>query len=344
MPWVRLAGDGRGFVLTPSGRPFVPWGLNYGHAGRLLEDFWQRDWATLVKDFQDMKELGANVVRIHLQFGKFMDGPKQPNSKALDCLGRLVQLAETTGLYLDLTGLGCYRKADVPAWYDRLSEEERWSAQVAFWGAVASRCARSPAIFCYDLMNEPVVPGSKRQPGAWYSGKQLGGYDFVQFITLDPHGRPREQIARQWIKRLVSAIRAQDRRHLITVGLLPWDGKWGHLSGFVPEAVASELDFLSVHVYPEKGKAAQALAGLKKFAVGKPVVIEETFPLACSALELEDFLKQSRRLACGWMGHYDGMTIEQLQARRKAKTLSIGQALYLQWLELFRQLRPTMVP
>ena len=33
-----------------------------------------------------MKKLGANVVRIHLQIGKFMDGPDKPNDKALDRL------------------------------------------------------------------------------------------------------------------------------------------------------------------------------------------------------------------------------------------------------------------
>jgi hypothetical protein len=73
-----------------------------------------------------MKKLGANVVRVHLQLGKFMDGPDKPNAKALDHLAKLVRLAETTGLYLNLTGLGCYHKKDVPAWYDKLAEKDRW--------------------------------------------------------------------------------------------------------------------------------------------------------------------------------------------------------------------------
>ena len=74
----------RGFVLAPSGRPFTPWGLNYGHDGRLIEDFWEVKWPLLVKDFRDMKGLGANVVRVHLQFGKFMAAADKPNAKALD--------------------------------------------------------------------------------------------------------------------------------------------------------------------------------------------------------------------------------------------------------------------
>src|SRR5207244_12510619 len=116
---------------------------------------------------------------------------------------------------------------------------------------------------------------------------------------FDPAGRPREQIARDWIRTLSAAIRKQDKNHLITVGMLPWDPKWRHLSGFVPQTVAPELDFISVHIYPQKEKVAEALEGLQKFAVGKPLVIEETFPLTCGIDELRTFLLDSRPFACG---------------------------------------------
>ena len=56
--------------------------------------------------------------------------------------------------------------------------------QARFWEAVAGRCADSPAVFCYDLMNEPVVPGGKRKAGDWL-GPPFAGKHFVQFITLD---------------------------------------------------------------------------------------------------------------------------------------------------------------
>src|SRR5262249_10395438 len=164
LPWVAVSKDRRGFVLEPSGKPFVPWGFNYDHdeKGRLLEDYWETEWEKVERDFRAMKALGANVVRIHLQLGKFLDGPGRPNEKALDRLAKQLPPAEEVGLYLDLTGLGCYHKADVPAWYDKLSEQGRWDVQAHFWRAVAARCADSHAVFCYDLMNEPVVPGGRR--------------------------------------------------------------------------------------------------------------------------------------------------------------------------------------
>ncbi len=185
---VVLAQDGRGFICMPSRRPFHPWGNNYGCAERLIEDFWASDWPTVARDFQEMKSMGANVVRVHFQFGRFMLNQDKLNPDALRQLARLVQLSEQTGLYLDITGLACYRKADVPAWYDALSESSRWQAQARFWEGVAAQCAHSPAIFCYDLINEPGVAGGQRQPGDWYFGA-LGGYNFCQFINLDQAGR-----------------------------------------------------------------------------------------------------------------------------------------------------------
>ena len=147
----------------------MPWGFNYDHdaTGRLIENYWDAEWEKVEADFAQMKKLGANVVRVHLQFAKFTTAADKPDEKALDRLAKLLRVAETNGLYLDLTGLGCYHKKDVPAWYDGLSESDRWDAQARFWSAVAGRCAKSPAIFCYDLMNEPVVAVGPRKDGDW---------------------------------------------------------------------------------------------------------------------------------------------------------------------------------
>src|SRR5581483_3891708 len=120
-------------------------------------------------------------------------------------------------------------------------------------------------------------------------------------------------------------------RHLITVGLVDWSlDRPGLTSGFVPEKIAEDLDFLSVHLYPEGKKVDEALKTLAGFAVGKPVVIEETFPLKCSLEELERFLDGSKETACGWIGFYWGRPPDEL---RKSK--EIGDAITLGWLELF---------
>lgn len=330
--------DKRGFVHEKSGKPFTPWGFNYDHdsKGRLIEDYWHDEWPMIEKHFAQMKKLGANVVRIHLQFGKFMETADKPNAKNLGQLTKLLKLAEREGLYLDLTGLGCYHKKDVPEWYDKLSEKDRWDAQARFWKAIAMTCAQSPAVFFYDLMNEPVVPGGKSKNADWL-GPAFGGKHFVQRISLDQADRPRPEIAKKWIAHLVSAIRKHDKRHLISVGLVDWSlDRKGLTSGFVPDKIAGDLDFLCVHLYPEKGKVDEALETLKQFAaVGKPVIIEETFPLKAGMDDFAKFIEGSKRHAAGWIGFYWGVPPEEL---RNAKT--IGEAITLQWLEFFEKNRP----
>ena len=73
MSWITVSKDKKRFVLDPSGKPFVPWGFNYDHDadGRLIEDYWDDEWPTVEAHFGQMTKLGANVVRIHPQLGKF---------------------------------------------------------------------------------------------------------------------------------------------------------------------------------------------------------------------------------------------------------------------------------
>lgn len=333
---VRLSTDGQQLVLARSGSPFVPWGFNYDHdsKGQLLEDYWHSDWDRVVGDFQEMKALGVNVVRIHLQVGKFLISPNQPNEKNLKKLEDLVKLAEATGLYLDITGLGCYHKEDVPKWYDSLEESERWNAQAFFWQTVARTVGHSPAVFCYDLMNEPVVPvGSAREQG-WLVGKPLGGKYFVQRITLEQGERSRAEIAAAWVRRLHSAIREVDKETLITVGLLPGTpDRADTWSGFRPKELIPMVDFICVHIYPEAKKVDEAIQILSHFAVGRPVVIEETFPLHCGTDEFQEFLAQSRKFAEGWISFYWGTPIPELRRNN-----DLQSAILAGYLELWSNL------
>ncbi len=334
MEWVRVSEDGARFEQAPSGRPFVPWGFNYSRGDLLLEDVWASEWPEIAADFREMKALGANVVRIHLQLGRFLRDPATPDAEALDRLERMAALAEEVGLYLDVTGLGAYRKTDVPAWYFALDEEARWAAHAAFWEAVAARLAGSPAVFCYDLMNEPLVPSGRLAPEALLDG-EFGGYHFLQQISLDQAGRQREEIARAWIRRLTGAIRRHDERHLITLGALPPAPGWGHFSGFAPDLLAAELDFVSVHVYPAEGKIAEAVAVVRSFAVGPPLLIEETYPLFAGPEAFETFFREADALAAGWIGFYTGRSPEDV-----AEPADVPEAIEKAWLELFQRLRP----
>lgn len=336
LDWIEISKDGRHFVEKRTQRRFLIWGFNYDHdeQGRLLEDYWHDEWETVVEDFREMKGLRANVVRIHLQLPRFMSGPNQANPRNLERLGQLVSLAEEVGLYLDVTGLGCYHKQDVPEWYDVLSEQERWDVQANFWRHVATVCRQSPAIFCYDLMNEPILPGRKPET-EWLAG-ELGGKFFVQRISLDLGERTREAVATAWVKHLSSAIRAVDDKHLLTVGVIPWayvfPGAQPLFHG--PEA-GEPLDFVSVHFYPKAGDVAGALAALKVYDIGKPLVVEEFFPLKCSLKEASEFIEGSREICDGWISFYWGKTIEEYAATPDLKSKILAA-----WLRYFRDHPP----
>ena len=330
---IEVSADGTQFVGAQTGRRFLAWGCNYDHdeSGRLLDDYWVDEWERVEEDFAEMQELGANLVRVHLQLGRFMRTPDQPDPTALGQLERLLRLSEQMRLYLDITGLGCYHKQDTPEWYDSLAEDQRWAVQARFWEAIAETCATSDAVFCYDLMNEPILPGAGTVETEWLAG-EFGGKHFVQRLTLDLAGRAREQVAKAWVEALVSAIRRHDRRHMVTVGVIPWALPFPKAKPlFYSPSVCAMLDFVSVHFYPKTGEVDRALEALAVYAIGKPLVIEEIFPLSCSADDVLEFIDRSKPIADGWVSFYWGKTAEEY-----AQEEGLPAAIKSEWLTRFR--------
>jgi hypothetical protein len=244
-------------------------------------------------------------------------------------------VAEEIGLYLDVTGLGCYHKHEVPAWYNALDESARWEVQARFWQAVANVCRDSTAVFCYDLMNEPIVSGGDDKQD-WLPGKPLAGKHYVQRITNNAGGRSDKEIAKAWVARLTSAIREVDDRHMIAVGVIPWAQVFkGAKPLFYSPEVGGPLDFVSIHFYPKKEPLEESLAAMKVYEVGKPLVIEEIFPMEAGIEETAEFIEASRAYADGWMSFYWGKTIEENRAKG-----DLTGGIIAKWLEQFRELAP----
>jgi len=174
--------SGFGFRDQATGESWVPVGANYDHdaEGKLIEDYWNDEWDRVVGDFEEMAQLGFTVVRIHLQLGRFMTGPTAMNEHQLARLDRLVDLSERLGLRLDITGLAQYRKTDIPAWFLDLADEQMVETEAFFWSAIAARYAGEPAVFCYDLQNEPTISLSDTDEivGPPFEGVE-GAYHFI---------------------------------------------------------------------------------------------------------------------------------------------------------------------
>jgi len=189
-------------------------------------------------------------------------------------------------------------------------------------------------------MNEPVLTEDKKMRD-WTPGA-FGDRYFVQRLTLDFAGRTQQEIAKAWVEKLVAAIRKHDSRHLITVGAIPWAMVWPNAKPlFYSKEVSANLDFVSVHFYPKSGEVDKALTALAVYQIGKPVVIEEMFPLSCSVEELDQFIEGScaRNLASGWIGFYWGKTIAECKAEKE----SMADAIVLRWREYFDQKTPDIL-
>jgi hypothetical protein len=342
LPRICLSRDGTQLVLSGSDKKFVPWGFNYlGRFGQLAEDDWNTDagWRNIETDFREMKKLGANVVRWHLQLETFVEAPDRVDAAQLARLKALLKLARKHGLYLDLTGLNCFRLKRIPDWFDALPEAERWAVQARFWSAVAETCAGDSVVFCYDLMNEPIIGEPRKEDEHPWVGGELGGFHFVQRICNQPAGRDSKDIAKAWVKRQVEAIRQHDKETLTTVGVIPWAFVWPNAKPlFYSPQVIRHLDIVSIHVYPTPGKLEKELAALAVYDLGKPLVIEEIFPLNCSIDDLDKFIDAASGRADGWISHYFGPTTNEHGELDEPKGALVAKFLEY-WLKKGRQMR-----
>jgi hypothetical protein len=184
METVKIAPDKKGFILHPSGDRYVPWGHNYASVD--IMDRLANDPARVEREFTLMKAAGTTVARIHPEMPHILAGPDKADPNALDQLRKLLRIAENAGIHLKITGLACYKIKDRMAWYDSLDEQGRWKTQVFFWETIARTCADSPAVFAYDLVNEPAAVG--KPDDGWYTGR-MGEVEFCQRLSLDPGKR-----------------------------------------------------------------------------------------------------------------------------------------------------------
>jgi len=323
-PITKVSISGQTFV-DASGQTIIPWGFNYTNPEEvgLIDDNWYDSgvWQTIQEDFVEMKDLSANIVRIHLQYNKFMVDLNTPNEASLDRLLDLVLYAQEQGMYLDITGLAAYRENDQPAFYNELSDEDRWATQAIFWESVADKVGSNPAVFAFNLMNEPVVSvecdGS--QECDWFPGNSFGGFNFVQNITRTPN-RPYAETMVSWIELMTASIRSKDNQTPITFGSLAL----GSFNQFAPN-----LDYLSPHIYPSSGEIVEAIDQVLNNQSDVPMVIEESSNLLCNITEFQQFTDGISGQYQGLMGHYFGRGLGELNP------LVLVDAIHINFQEFF---------
>jgi hypothetical protein len=322
LPKVKIAKDRRSFE-TELGRPFVPFGVNYYRPGTgWAPQIWKQfDAEATRKDFARMKELGVNCVRVFLTYQSFYTDPGVLRPEGLEKFDQFLALAEEAGVYVHPAGPEHWEGP--PNWRPVLVADPRTlQYTVQFWELFAARYRGRHVIFAYDLKNEPTIEWQNEIiPPQWntWLQKKYGSGDKVaaawgvtnQFqMGKIPVPQPknalrsrqlldfqgfREDLADEWTRRQVAAIKAADPEALTTVGCLQttvpsrfWGGI-GDYTGFRPERQAKLLEFLEVHFYPSEGGGYEykneqdELANLAYLEgivrevarAGKPVVLAE---------------------------------------------------------------------
>jgi hypothetical protein len=327
MPRITIHGS----QLYAGSRPWHAWGMNWGMGDHepvidYFDDPTNARFAVLRAELTTARKLGANSMRIYLQLGQVMSTPSTPNLRTLTALRRLLSLADSDGVYLDITGNLVWRPATAPAWYGQLTRQQRWQVQARFWEAVAQTASTSPAVLCYELTSEPIVA----QTSSYYYG-QIGQWSFVQSIGSGTGGAA-VRLARSWTRMLAAAVRSEDNRP-VTIGLLP-----DTTGPFAPANVADLLDMLVVHEYPQTGQAAGAISIVGNFAAThKPVLLGETFTMNDDAATQRAFLTGAAPYLAGAFEFFDGRDPAAIRPQ------NMTDALYQQSLEQFSALRPLLL-
>jgi hypothetical protein len=283
LPKIKVGSDSRTF-RDARGRSFVPFGVNYYRPGTgWAPQLWKKfDAEATRQDFQRMKSLGVNCVRVFLTYGSFYNSEGVLNPDGLAKFDRFLEIAEEAGIYVHPTGPDHWE--GMPDWRPVSIEEDRTVAALeSFWRLFAARYRGRNVLFAYDLKNEPEMPWESetmtRKWHAWLQKKYAsaetmarawGATNSIEFVNVpvpspqdqlrDPrlldYQSFRESVADEWTHRQVAAIKSADPAALVTVGLIQWSipcvlpGSVRYYAAFRPERQARFLDFLEVHFYP----------------------------------------------------------------------------------------------
>ena len=167
--------------------------------------------------------------------------------------------------------------------------------------------------------------GKPKKNGHEWLGGELGGFHFVQRISLRGDGHKAIDIAADWVDTLVQSIRRHDQETLTTVGVIPWSFVWPNAKPVCySQKTLNRLDFVSIHVYPTSGRLEKDVQALAAYRLGRPVVLEELFPMKCSVEELDQFIDTWQENIDGWIAHYFGYSAKEHRAGASPGPLVAG--------------------
>lgn len=221
-------------------------GINYWPRDTAMY-WWQAfDRDAVTREFQQMAELGAGVVRICLMWADFQPDPQRMNPVALNELEQVLDIAQDVGLDVMPTFFTGNMSGVIwlPAW--ALSDQPRSGKKtILVDGHPTDREPRN--LFADAFMLRAQVYSIDQIVSRFCGHDAIWGWDLGNEIDVVATPGSYEN-AWLWARTLSQAIKAHDCNRPVTYGAHP-PSLTQYGGSAIPE-LAPSLDFLSIHGYP----------------------------------------------------------------------------------------------
>ncbi|MBN2011568.1 amidohydrolase family protein [candidate division KSB1 bacterium] len=260
--FIKVADDGWHFETSVSQQPFLPFGVNYFDPGTYHAEPYVAydiigafDSTDVDRQLREIRNLGANIVRIFLTVKSFEPDLFVSNETSFQKLDKLIRIAKQHHLRIIFDLINDWEGTAPWESWELYADETTLQGYEFYLKSLGTRYSNEPAIFAWSLKNEPYVrgPDSGIMGDLWisYAHFQYGAEvnlqaawsdyprtgetwetiqqpDFVsEYVPLNNPGDQRmfdyqvfrEDIAYNWVRRMSSALRRNDPNHMVTIGL-----------------------------------------------------------------------------------------------------------------------------
>ncbi|MFZ4396418.1 MAG: cellulase family glycosylhydrolase [Kiritimatiellia bacterium] len=273
MKIIQVHPSGWGFRERNAGVSFTPWGCNYydpatGWSPRIWEQF---DPVRVGEHLDHIQAIGANTIRVFSTIQNLLESPRRVRAAGIAKMMKMLALAEVRGLRVIWSGPSMWEgrpdwwREDAP--YEVCARDDLMAALETAWRGMGKAFRGHPALFAYELQNEPYAPAlpTPAMNQRWARWRATHAPDAPESLPKPPvregerwltavH-RFREDLATEYVRRMAAAVRETDNTHLVTIGMhqksAPFD--WYPPDSYIafnPHRMAAYLDYTSIHFYP----------------------------------------------------------------------------------------------